>query len=135
MDNAQEATGLIRRIMSDLYALEKLVGTPKTPIGPAMPPKRAERALPEAFEAFWHLYPRKVGKGAAERAWNTHVAKGHGMAIVELLAGQLGQADWVKEGGKYIPYPATWLNQHRWLDEVKGGSDGSGKYGGLGETL
>ncbi len=134
MDNAQEATGLIRRIMSDLYALENLVGTAKVPIEPV---KRAERVLPEAFEAFWGLYPKKVGKGAAEKSWNTHVIKGetHFRAVIEALGKQLGQADWVKEGGKYIPHPATWLNQHRWLDEVKGGTNDTGKYGGVSETL
>lgn len=26
---------------------------------------------------------------------------------------------WTKENGMFIPYPATWLNQKRWLDEVQ----------------
>ncbi len=26
---------------------------------------------------------------------------------------------WQKEGGQYIPNPATWLNQNRWEDEIK----------------
>jgi hypothetical protein len=26
--------------------------------------------------------------------------------------------DWLKENGKYIPYPATWLKGCRWEDEV-----------------
>jgi hypothetical protein len=25
--------------------------------------------------------------------------------------------DWIKENGKYIPHPATWLNAKGWLDE------------------
>jgi len=25
--------------------------------------------------------------------------------------------DWIKEKGKYIPYPATWLNAKGWEDE------------------
>ena len=25
--------------------------------------------------------------------------------------------DWIKESGKYIPYPATWLNAKGWEDE------------------
>jgi len=25
---------------------------------------------------------------------------------------------WVESDGKYIPHPATWLNQGRWDDEV-----------------
>ena len=26
--------------------------------------------------------------------------------------------DWLKEGGKYIPYPATWLGARGWEDEM-----------------
>jgi hypothetical protein len=26
--------------------------------------------------------------------------------------------DWIKENGKYIPYPATWLNAKGWEDEI-----------------
>jgi hypothetical protein len=25
--------------------------------------------------------------------------------------------DWLKEGGKYIPYPASWLSARGWEDE------------------
>lgn len=25
---------------------------------------------------------------------------------------------WKKDNGKFIPYPATWLNQERWTDEI-----------------
>jgi len=132
MDNSDEIRGHLAKIRGSLSAIEILMVSQEPAVTPV---KRAERPLAESFEAFWALYPRKVGKGAAERAWKTHVASGHEKRIVEAIRGQLGQADWVKEGGKYIPHPTTWLNQHRWLDEVKGGSDGSGKYGGLGETL
>jgi hypothetical protein len=26
-------------------------------------------------------------------------------------------AEWTKDGGQFIPHPATWLNQKRWEDE------------------
>jgi hypothetical protein len=29
-----------------------------------------------------------------------------------------GSEQWSKDGGIFIPYPATWLNQERWNDEV-----------------
>ena len=35
------------------------------------------------------------------------------MAAIEVAK---ESADWKKEGGKYIPYPATWLNNRRWED-------------------
>ena len=25
--------------------------------------------------------------------------------------------NWIKDDGKYIPHPATWINQKRWEDE------------------
>ena len=25
---------------------------------------------------------------------------------------------WIKDGGQYIPHPATWLNKRRWEDAV-----------------
>ncbi len=27
--------------------------------------------------------------------------------------------DWQKDGGQYIPYPATWLNARGWEDEIE----------------
>lgn len=119
-----------------LNALEVLIGECAEGEVATPPQKRAERALPAAFEAFWAHYPKKVGKMAALRAWTANVATEGQDAVVEALRRQLGQPDWVREGGKYIPHPTTWLNQHRWLDEVKGGGgNDSGKYGGLGEVL
>ena len=31
---------------------------------------------------------------------------------------------WKKDGGQFIPNPATWLNQRRWEDEVQTKSSG-----------
>ena len=28
--------------------------------------------------------------------------------------------EWTKDGGQFIPYPATWLNARRWEDEPDG---------------
>jgi hypothetical protein len=66
------------------------------------------------FERFWAAYPKKIGKGAARRAWQTHV---HNTALDTILTALADQAGWLsREGGKFIPNPATWLNQRRWED-------------------
>lgn len=68
------------------------------------------------FEKFWCAYPKKIGKGAAEKAF----AKA-GVGIELILAAVNRQAateQWQKDGGQYIPNPATWLNQRRWEDGV-----------------
>ena len=59
-------------------------------------------------------------KAAAERAW-AKIRPGEELQA-EILAA-LEQAkqsqDWQKEGGQYIPYPATWLNARGWEDELE----------------
>ena len=69
------------------------------------------------FEAWWAAYPRKVGKLAAFRAYQT--AKRHlgGEATPRLLAGaQAYGAATAGKDEKYIAHPTTWLNQGRWDD-------------------
>ena len=67
------------------------------------------------FEKFWAVYPRKVGKGAARRAFaKIRVPVGELIAAVEE---QKRSEQWRKDGGQFIPHPATWLNQERWEDE------------------
>lgn len=88
-------------------------------------------ADPPTFEAFWTLYTRKTGKGAARRAWDR--LKGGAEVKRQILVGlarQVTWPDWQRENGRFIPNPATWLNQERWLDEPRGvagtGTDLSG---------
>jgi hypothetical protein len=72
------------------------------------------------FDQFWQAYPKKKGKGAAEKAFLT-VKKQPDFnlqAIIFALEHQKKTHDWIKDGGQFIPFPATWLNQKRWLDEV-----------------
>ena len=72
----------------------------------------------ELFERFWNAYPKKKGKDAARRAWKK-LAPDMDLCRVmsEALARQKRSGDWQREGGQFIPYPATWLNGRRWEDE------------------
>lgn len=86
---------------------------PDTDPEPPIKTKRDTR-----FEAFWERYPKKVGKGDAEKAFARHKPDDRLMhEISRALAWQVGQPGWLKDGGKFIPNPATWLNQRRWEDE------------------
>lgn len=67
------------------------------------------------FMEFWQAYPRKVGKGAAEKAWAK--ASPDLQAVLTALAWQTKQDGWTKDGGAFIPHPGTYLNQRRWEDE------------------
>ena len=69
------------------------------------------------FILFWLLYPRKVGKGDAEKAFMAALKENSSDAI---LAGTRRYADQVRQDGtqpKYVKYPAGWLRAKRWLDE------------------
>jgi len=67
-----------------------------------------------AFEKFWDAYPRKEGKGAAEKAFAKQ--SGHLDAMLLALTVQRQSRQWLDSGGQFIPHPSTWLNQRRWED-------------------
>lgn len=68
------------------------------------------------FDQFWLAYPKKVGKGAAEKAFAKARLNGHLPEVLKSIESQKRSEQWQKEGGQYIPNPATWLNQKRWED-------------------
>ena len=84
-----------------------------------------------AFATFWSAYPRKVAKPIARRSWD-RIAPSIQLAaeIMSALAAHARSDHWVKDDGKFIPHPATWLNQRRWEDQLsKGGISGKNQQG------
>ncbi|MGA0999724.1 MAG: hypothetical protein ACO3RQ_09320 [Litorivicinaceae bacterium] len=77
----------------------------------------------DGFEQFWKSYPKKIGKGAAEKAWQK--TKPELNAILGALTWQTRSEAWTKDGGQYIPNPATYINQRRWEDEPTCNVNGS----------
>ena len=69
----------------------------------------------DGFNLFWKSYPKKVGKGKAEEAWQKHQPDVE--TVLKTLTWQKGSKQWFKEDGTYIPNPTTYINQKRWLDE------------------
>jgi len=71
------------------------------------------------FDRFWVLYPRKVGKSAAEKAWaKIKVTADLFNRMAASLAAWTVSTDWTKDNGQYIPHASTWLNGKRWEDEL-----------------
>lgn len=72
------------------------------------------------FDKFWQAYPRKVSKKEAQKSWKKINPS---LELFEKILKALEMAkqteQWKKDNGKFIPYPATWLNQERWTDEIK----------------
>jgi hypothetical protein len=67
------------------------------------------------FETFWHVYPRKVGKLAAMKAY----AKALTLATAAELEQGAIRYGWetMNTELQYVAHPKTWLNQGRWMDE------------------
>lgn len=70
------------------------------------------------FNGFWAVYPRRVGKGAAERAWRALRPSPELVEqIVAAVRAQVRQGALGAGDPRYVPHPSTWLNGKRWLDE------------------
>lgn len=83
-------------------------------------PNRRGDDYDKSFLAFWQAYPRRVGKGAAWKAWKNAGGNRPPLeSLLNALALQRASPDWNRDGGKFIPHPATWLNQRRWEDEIE----------------
>ena len=69
------------------------------------------------FNEFYTLYPRKMGRKDAERAWN-RLTPTQQAECLEAMPNYLKY--WkIKETAKdFIPYPASFLNAERWTDEI-----------------
>ena len=84
-----------------------------------IPPNRGKSE--ETFDTFWNAYPRKVAKKDAKKSFEK--LKPDNLLIGVMLAAlekQKRSLDWKRDGGQYIPYPASWLNGKRWEDEADG---------------
>lgn len=71
------------------------------------------------FNRFWQAYPKRVARLDALKAWvslkPTPELVGR---MLRALEQQRTQTSWLKERGQFIPYPASWIRQGRWMDEI-----------------
>ena len=91
---------------------------------------KKENNIKEKFEVFWKAYPKKRNKGQAEKSFEKVAPDEQLMTVMVTAIEQAKKsAQWLKDGGQYIPYPATWLNAKGWEDEIneKGGDDGANR--------
>lgn len=69
-----------------------------------------------SFEQFWSIFPRKVAKKSAQKAWEKNGCDSIADKIIASLKKQVQH--W--SDPKFIPHPATWINAGRWDDEPMG---------------
>ena len=85
---------------------------------PPIPPKGSDKPQntnDENFERFWEAYPNKIGKIAAKKAFGK--VKVSVDVLIAAIEKQKAWSRWTNEGGRFIPNPATWLNQGQWENE------------------
>jgi len=70
------------------------------------------------FNDFWLAYPKKIAKANAEKAFKKANVNGDFNKVMDALEKQKHSDQWKTENGKFIPHPATWINQRRWEDEI-----------------
>jgi predicted transcriptional regulator len=62
----------------------------------------------KGFDEFWKLYPKKIAKADALKAWNKAIKVKTAERLLELTK---AYAEGKLPEDKYIPYPASWLNK------------------------
>ena len=74
----------------------------------------------EDFDQFWAAYPKKVAKADARKAWaQTKDLRPALPVLLNAIQANCKTESWMKQGGTFIPYPATWLRGERWDDELE----------------
>ena len=79
-----------------------------------------EKITPSQFDKFWGIYPKLKDKGKAKIAWDKLCKRKDAPSwrvIKTAVKEQSKSKRW--ETYQFIPYPATWLNGDRWLDDPK----------------
>lgn len=69
---------------------------------------------PDRFDEWWEIYPLKKAKGRARKAWKPAKAKTSEEFLISSLRAWVAKN--VGTDPKYIPHPASWLNDERWTD-------------------
>lgn len=74
------------------------------------------------FNVFWPIYPRKVAKPAALKAWKAQSIDSQ-EKMDRVMAGLKKhiELEWPGKERQHIPHPSTWLNQKRWEDDLTPG--------------
>jgi hypothetical protein len=78
--------------------------------------KVSSSSTDDGFEQFWNIFPRKIGKANAIKAWQKLNPPLD--VVLEAVEKQKNSEQWSKDNGQFIPHPTTWLNGKRWEDEV-----------------
>lgn len=74
----------------------------------------SEPSIETPFDLFWKVYPLKVGKAAAKKAWDKAITQEDQDNII------IGASKYAQDPNRhpsYTAHPSTWLNAGRWADD------------------
>jgi hypothetical protein len=83
--------------------------------------------LPMGFARWWAAWPshfRKQARKSCLAAWRKNKLEPITERVLAALEASKVSHDWMKEGGKYIPFPMTWLNRTPWESDLADLSSG-----------
>lgn len=104
---------LVQETLEKTKALSEQLAATKAEIHERLMELRA------SFEEFWSHYPNHKAKEPAWKAWQKlHPSSVLQDLIAAAVEAQKRSAQWQKDGGQFVPYAGSWLNQHRWDDDV-----------------
>lgn len=77
-----------------------------------------KKSLDVLFDRFWAVYPRKVAKADAKKAF-MKISPDEALLLkmIKALERDKHSKQWRKDDGQFIPYASTWLRGLRWEDE------------------
>jgi hypothetical protein len=88
-----------------------------------------DRRTLEEFEKFWTMFPYRVNKPNAMKAFAKARTRATWAVIHLGLTRAMESAEWHqvdREGLRFIPHPATWLNQNGWENQYHPRGDQGG---------
>ena len=117
-DNSMKTSEIIcKQMQADVPVIQSNPIRESESISKSVSVSEPPNPQPGAFERFWSAYPKKVGKEAAFKSFK----RIRGVSVdtmVQAVERQKQSEQWKKDNGRFIPNPATWLNQGRWEDEI-----------------
>lgn len=73
------------------------------------------------FDIFWAAFPKRKNKPDARKAWGQlKLEKDEETVnkIIQAIKSFKAHKDWQRDGGQFIPYPASFIRGERWEDEM-----------------
>ena len=73
----------------------------------------------DEFDRWYAAYPKKRKPEDARKAWEATAKKRPPLdTMLAALMRQRGSVEWQKDGGQFVPYPASYLRAHSWADDL-----------------